>query len=69
MTPLNIVVLAAGLGKRMKTDKLKVLHELGGMTLVAHVVKNALGLKPSKVIVVVPAEHESFKKIFARDVH
>ena len=41
---LTVVILAAGLGTRMKSRKAKVLHEAGGLTLIEHVVNSALAL-------------------------
>ncbi|MGH9948910.1 MAG: bifunctional UDP-N-acetylglucosamine diphosphorylase/glucosamine-1-phosphate N-acetyltransferase GlmU [Pyrinomonadaceae bacterium] len=51
--PLNILILAAGLGTRMKSDRAKVLHWLNGRPLIAHVCETALLLSPEKVFVVV----------------
>lgn len=53
MENLNIVILAAGLGTRMKSKKAKVLHEAGGMPLVEHVVNAALELAPPERVFVV----------------
>jgi bifunctional UDP-N-acetylglucosamine pyrophosphorylase/glucosamine-1-phosphate N-acetyltransferase len=50
---LTVVILAAGLGKRMKSARPKVLHGLCGRPLIAWVVDQALALKPQRVIVVV----------------
>jgi len=53
MSPaLNVVVLAAGKGTRMRSDLPKVLHRLAGRTLVEHVLDAATGLAPSTVCVV-----------------
>ena len=53
---LTVVILAAGLGTRMKSRKAKVLHEAGGLTLIEHVVKSALALTtPDRVVVADPA--------------
>ncbi len=53
-TRLTVVILAAGLGTRMKSRKAKVLHRAGGQTLVEHVVDTALALTtPDRVFVVV----------------
>ncbi len=48
-----IVILAAGLGTRMRSRKAKVLHEAAGLTLVQHVVRSAMTLAPPDRIVVV----------------
>ena len=37
----NVVILAAGLGTRMKSKRAKVLHRAGGLTLIEHVVQAA----------------------------
>jgi bifunctional UDP-N-acetylglucosamine pyrophosphorylase / glucosamine-1-phosphate N-acetyltransferase len=52
-TPVTVVILAAGLGTRMKSRKAKVLHRAGGKTLLNHVVDTALGLAPPERIFVV----------------
>jgi bifunctional UDP-N-acetylglucosamine pyrophosphorylase/glucosamine-1-phosphate N-acetyltransferase len=52
MTPLNIVILAAGKGTRMYSDKPKVLHALAGKPLVQHVLDCASVLKPKQICVV-----------------
>jgi bifunctional UDP-N-acetylglucosamine pyrophosphorylase/glucosamine-1-phosphate N-acetyltransferase len=49
---LNIVVLAAGQGTRMKSQQPKVLQPLAGQPLLAHVLNTAAALNPSQVIVV-----------------
>jgi bifunctional UDP-N-acetylglucosamine pyrophosphorylase/glucosamine-1-phosphate N-acetyltransferase len=51
---LNVVVLAAGLGTRMKSKLAKVLHRVGGLSLAEHVVNSAAQLTaPEKITVVV----------------
>jgi bifunctional UDP-N-acetylglucosamine pyrophosphorylase/glucosamine-1-phosphate N-acetyltransferase len=58
-TPLAAIVLAAGKGTRMKSQKAKVLHELGGRPLAYYAVKRALELGANPVVVVVGHEAES----------
>ena len=50
--PLDVVVLAAGQGKRMRSDLPKVLHPLAGRALLAHVLDTARSLAPRRTIVV-----------------
>ncbi|MGD1074157.1 MAG: bifunctional UDP-N-acetylglucosamine diphosphorylase/glucosamine-1-phosphate N-acetyltransferase GlmU, partial [Bryobacteraceae bacterium] len=52
-TPVTVVILAAGLGTRMKSRKVKVLHRAGGKTLLNHVVDTALELAPPERIFIV----------------
>jgi bifunctional UDP-N-acetylglucosamine pyrophosphorylase/glucosamine-1-phosphate N-acetyltransferase len=52
-SPVTVVILAAGLGTRMKSRKAKVLHCAGGKTLIERVVDTALQLTTAERIVVV----------------
>ena len=52
MNLLNVVILAAGRGTRMHSDKPKVLHALAGKALVQHVVDCAHKLDPQQICVV-----------------
>lgn len=49
---MNIVILAAGMGKRMNSALPKVLHPLGGQPLLAHVLHTARALEPKRMVVV-----------------
>src|SRR5258706_651714 len=53
MNRLGVILLAAGLGKRMNSALPKVLHSLGGKPLFMHALKAARGLDPEKIAVVV----------------
>jgi bifunctional UDP-N-acetylglucosamine pyrophosphorylase/glucosamine-1-phosphate N-acetyltransferase len=50
---LSTVILAAGLGTRMKSSTPKVLHLLNGKPVVLHVVNTAKTMKPDRIVVVV----------------
>lgn len=64
---LNIVILAAGLGKRMQSSLPKVLHPVAGKSMLAHVVENARMLEPSRIVVVVGHGAEAVKAAFANE--
>jgi bifunctional UDP-N-acetylglucosamine pyrophosphorylase/glucosamine-1-phosphate N-acetyltransferase len=49
---MNIVILAAGQGKRMYSSLPKVLHPLAGKPLVGHVVDTARALSPARLCIV-----------------
>ncbi|GAA1586763.1 MULTISPECIES: bifunctional UDP-N-acetylglucosamine diphosphorylase/glucosamine-1-phosphate N-acetyltransferase GlmU [Kribbella] len=51
--PAAVVIMAAGLGTRMKSSTPKVLHEIGGRSLVGHAVLTARALTPEHLVVVV----------------
>ena len=48
----NVIVLAAGKGTRMRSNRAKVLHCIGGLPMISHVLKASLALQPSSVGVV-----------------
>jgi bifunctional UDP-N-acetylglucosamine pyrophosphorylase / glucosamine-1-phosphate N-acetyltransferase len=49
---LNVVILAAGKGTRMRSDLPKVLHPLAGQPMLAHVLATARQLGAAKICVV-----------------
>ena len=51
--PAAVVVLAAGEGTRMKSSTPKVLHTIGGRSLLGHAIAAARGLEPEHLAVVV----------------
>ena len=59
--PLNILILAAGLGTRMRSGLAKVLHRLDGRPLIDHVVRTAESLHPKGIYVVVVHQAEDVK--------
>jgi bifunctional UDP-N-acetylglucosamine pyrophosphorylase / glucosamine-1-phosphate N-acetyltransferase len=65
MTALNVVVLAAGQGKRMYSNLPKVLHKLAGKPMLQHVMDSANALNPSKMCVVYGHGGDAVPKAFA----
>ena len=48
----TVVILAAGLGTRMKSGLAKALHPLAGRPLVQHVLNACLAVDPAKIVLV-----------------
>ncbi|PQM53201.1 bifunctional UDP-N-acetylglucosamine diphosphorylase/glucosamine-1-phosphate N-acetyltransferase GlmU [Mycolicibacter virginiensis] len=53
-----VIVLAAGAGTRMVSDTPKVLHQLGGRSMLAHCLQAAAGVGPRQLVVVLGHAHE-----------
>jgi bifunctional UDP-N-acetylglucosamine pyrophosphorylase/glucosamine-1-phosphate N-acetyltransferase len=60
--------MAAGLGTRLRSRRAKVLHELGGRPLIAHVVRTAASLSPQRIYVVVGHQAEEVEKAALAEV-
>jgi len=61
--PLAVVVLAAGLGTRMKSDLPKVMHAVCGRPLLCYVLDAAAELEPARLVVVTGPDHESVEAV------
>src|ERR1041384_5155024 len=59
---VEVLVLAAGLGTRMKSATAKVLHKLDGRPLIAHVCRTAAQIEPRAITVVVGHQADEVKK-------
>jgi len=77
--PVDVVIMAAGKGTRMKSSLPKVLHRLGGRALVAHVIDTATRIGARHIVVVtghgatdvesaLQAAMPGFAPVFARQV-
>jgi bifunctional UDP-N-acetylglucosamine pyrophosphorylase/glucosamine-1-phosphate N-acetyltransferase len=58
---LDILIMAAGLGTRMKSNLAKVLHKLDGRALINHVCETARVLDPEKIYIVVGYQAEEVR--------
>ena len=67
-TPLNIVILAAGKGTRMYSQLPKVLHEIGGRSMLARVISTAQSLNPERICVVIGHGKELVRQRINADV-
>ena len=68
---LNIVILAAGQGKRMQSSRPKVLHTIAGRSMLAHVLDRARALAADNVVVVIGHGAEQVQQAFVaqQDLH
>ena len=60
--------MAAGLGTRMKSNRAKVLHQLGGLPLITHVCRTAQKLNPNSIIPVVGYQAELVEKVVREEI-
>ena len=59
---LDVLILAAGLGTRMRSNLSKVLHEADGRPLINHVCRTAAELSPDKIYIVVGHQADDVRK-------
>ena len=64
---LSIIILAAGQGTRMRSALPKVLHPLGGMPLLQHVIRTAQSLAPGRINVVYGHGGEQVREALAHE--
>ena len=55
---LTVIVLAAGGGTRMKSKTMKVLHPIGGRSMIGHVLAAVHAMEPARVVAVVGVQRE-----------
>jgi bifunctional UDP-N-acetylglucosamine pyrophosphorylase/glucosamine-1-phosphate N-acetyltransferase len=67
-TTLDVLILAAGLGTRMKSRLAKVLHKLGGRPIIAHVCRTAALLEPRRMYVVVGHQADDVKAAVEKEL-
>jgi bifunctional UDP-N-acetylglucosamine pyrophosphorylase/glucosamine-1-phosphate N-acetyltransferase len=63
--PLAVIILAAGKGTRMKSDKAKVLHEVFYAPMVHHVINAILPVNPAQTIVIVGHQRDDVETALA----
>jgi len=64
-TPLHIVILAAGEGKRMQSCRPKVLHQVAGKPMLAHVLDTARALQPTRIHIIYGHGGDAVRAAFA----
>lgn len=64
-TPTAVVILAAGQGTRMKSDTPKMLHGIGGRTMLEHALHAARGVDPEQIVAVVGHQREKVVRAIA----
>lgn len=64
---LTVVVLAAGKGKRMKSDTPKVLHKISNKPIIHHILISAFKLNPKNLFVIVGYKAEKVEEYLNSD--
>ena len=65
---LDVLILAAGLGTRMRSGLAKVLHRLDGRPLINHVSRTALTLEPEKIYIIIGHQGDEVKSVVAKEM-
>ena len=65
---LDVLILAAGLGTRMRSNLAKVLHRLDGRPLIGHVCRTAVSLAPQTVYTVIGHQGEDVRTAVLEEV-
>ncbi|MFO0697738.1 MAG: bifunctional UDP-N-acetylglucosamine diphosphorylase/glucosamine-1-phosphate N-acetyltransferase GlmU [Nitrospira sp.] len=68
MPGLGVIVMAAGLGKRMKSNHVKVLHQVAGQPMVLYAVDVALRVAGHRIAVVVGHQAEQVRQVIDRGI-
>jgi len=63
--PVAVVILAAGQGTRMKSDRHKVLHPVAGRPMLLHLLASIDALQPARIVVVAGARREQVEAAIA----
>lgn len=65
--PIAVIILAAGLGTRMKSNKAKVLHEILGRPMVLYVIETAKKVSGDNVILVIGNQAEEVHQVVPKE--
>ena len=66
MAELLSIILAAGEGTRMRSATPKLLHPVGGLPIIGHVVRAAVGAGSTKVAMITAPEHDHLRAEVAK---
>src|SRR5512145_526368 len=61
-----VLIMAAGLGTRMKSDRAKVLHAVAGRSMIVWAVENARAAGAGRVVAILGHQHEAVKAALDR---
>jgi len=65
-TKICTIILAAGLGTRMKSDKAKVLHAILGRPMISYVVETAVNISGENVVLVVGHQADTVRRVVSK---
>ncbi len=61
-----VIILAAGLGTRMQSDRAKVLHEVSGQPMILHVMATARRVAGGRIVVVVGHQADIVRRVVSQ---
>ncbi|MBI1822477.1 MAG: bifunctional UDP-N-acetylglucosamine diphosphorylase/glucosamine-1-phosphate N-acetyltransferase GlmU [Nitrospirae bacterium] len=67
MKPIDAVILSAGLGTRMKSKRIKVLHPIGGRPMILHLLDRIKPVSIERIILVLGRQNEKVKEVVMKD--
>ena len=62
---LGVIIMAGGVGKRMKSNRVKVLHTILGKPVIFYVVERAKSLNPDEIVLVYGAKGKTMNGMFS----
>ncbi|MFC1771278.1 bifunctional N-acetylglucosamine-1-phosphate uridyltransferase/glucosamine-1-phosphate acetyltransferase [Candidatus Margulisiibacteriota bacterium] len=66
---MKVIILAAGKGTRMKSDKLKVMHQVGAQHIISYVLEAVMRLKAAAIYMIVGHQSQKLEEFLPKDVN
>ena len=66
MKDIAVIILAAGKGKRMKSDLVKILHRVLGRPMIEHLLNTLVTLNVKKIVIVIGYQADRVKNALSK---
>jgi bifunctional UDP-N-acetylglucosamine pyrophosphorylase/glucosamine-1-phosphate N-acetyltransferase len=64
----SVIILAAGMGSRLKSDLPKIFHRVGGLSLLDHLIQTATNIHPEEIVAVLNPKCEDIELKFGAHI-